>query len=233
MQCQRAELSIGGPAPSALCDDAGPGCLAGVLRSSSARSRSINGTERCKRRRAAIRAASSRAIRRCHRNETPSVVAVRVENPDRSPVGINRCDAAPTPTAGTELVGNQLPVFDAMRCATAALRRAITEMGTSASKICWPKNQKPPMSFPVFRCDACLRQRALIRHKPPHALRYPRRLPHSLAGTEVDNFRLHLDIVFDTVRRRVAPAIAIAAGRPFARTSCQFTTCNVLQSRLR
>jgi hypothetical protein len=33
-----------------------PGCLAGVLRSSSARSRSINGTERSKRRRAAIRA---------------------------------------------------------------------------------------------------------------------------------------------------------------------------------
>src|SRR2546430_16218161 len=43
-------------APSALCDDAGPGCLAGVLRSSSARSRSINGTERSERRRAAIRA---------------------------------------------------------------------------------------------------------------------------------------------------------------------------------
>ena len=56
MQCQRAELSIGGPAPSALCDDAGPGCLAGVLRSWSARSRSINGTERSERRRAAIRA---------------------------------------------------------------------------------------------------------------------------------------------------------------------------------
>src|SRR5207249_6611981 len=55
-QCRRAELSIGGPAPSPLCDDAGPGCLAGVLRSSSARSRSINGTERSERRRAAIRA---------------------------------------------------------------------------------------------------------------------------------------------------------------------------------
>jgi hypothetical protein len=34
-------------------------------------------------------AASSRAIRRCHRNETPSVVAVCVCNPDCSPAGIN------------------------------------------------------------------------------------------------------------------------------------------------
>jgi hypothetical protein len=65
-----------------------------------------------------------------------------------------------------------------MLCATAALRRAITEMGTSASKICWPKNQKPPVSFPLFRCDACLRQRAMIRHKPPYAIRYSMRLPH-------------------------------------------------------
>jgi hypothetical protein len=31
-------------------------------------------------------------------NETLSVVAVRVSNKDRSAVGINRCDAAPTPT---------------------------------------------------------------------------------------------------------------------------------------
>ncbi len=77
---------MGGPAPSALCDLRGLDALAGVLRSSSARSRSINGTERCKRRRAAIRAASSRAIRRCHRNETPYVVAVCVSNPDCSPL---------------------------------------------------------------------------------------------------------------------------------------------------
>jgi hypothetical protein len=31
-------------------------------------------------------------------NEALSVIAVRVRNPDCSPVGINRCDAAPTPT---------------------------------------------------------------------------------------------------------------------------------------
>jgi hypothetical protein len=87
-----------------------------------------------------------------------------------------------------EIVGDDLPVFDAMLCATATLRRAITEMGTSASKICWPKNQKPPLSFPLFRCEACLRQRAMIRHKPPCAIRYSMRVPHFLAGTEVDNF---------------------------------------------
>ena len=41
-----------------------------------------------------------------------------------------------------------------------------------------PKNQKPPVSFPLFRCQACLRQRAMIRHKPPYAIRYSTRLPH-------------------------------------------------------
>jgi hypothetical protein len=75
-----------------------------------------------------------------------------------------------------------------MLCATATLRRAITETGTLASKICWPKNQKPPVSLPLFRCEACLRQRAMIRHKPPYAISYSMRLPHFLAGTEVDNF---------------------------------------------
>jgi hypothetical protein len=101
-----------------------------------------------------------------------------VSNPDRSLLGINGCDTAPAPAGRAEFVRDDLPVFDATLCATAALRRAITEMGTSASKICWPKNQKPPVSFPVFRCDACLRQRAMIRHKPPYVIRYSRRLPH-------------------------------------------------------
>jgi hypothetical protein len=41
-------------------------------------------------------------------NETLSVVAMCVCNPDRSPVGINRCDAAPTPTgfASAHAAGN-------------------------------------------------------------------------------------------------------------------------------
>jgi len=56
MQCRRAELSIGGPARAALFDEPGLQALTGVLRSSSARLRSIKGTERCERRRAAIRA---------------------------------------------------------------------------------------------------------------------------------------------------------------------------------
>jgi len=49
-------LSIGAACAVGLCDDPGLDALAGVLRSSSARSRSINGTERSERRRAAIRA---------------------------------------------------------------------------------------------------------------------------------------------------------------------------------
>jgi hypothetical protein len=44
-------------------------------------------------------------------NETLSIVAMRVSNPDRSPVGIDSCDAAPTPTGFAEIVSDQLPVF--------------------------------------------------------------------------------------------------------------------------
>ena len=51
--------------------------------------------------------------------------------------------------------------------------------------------------------------------------------------SDVLPFRLRLDIVFDTVRIRVAPAIAIATWSPFARTLCHFTTCNLLESGLR
>jgi hypothetical protein len=39
-------------------------------------------------------------------NETLSVVAMCVSNPDRSPVGTNRCDAAPTPTGFAEIAGD-------------------------------------------------------------------------------------------------------------------------------
>ena len=49
----------------------------------------------------------------------------------------------------------------------------------------------------------------------------------------VDKFGCAWDIVFDTVRIRVAPAIAIATWSPFTRTLCHFTTCNVLESGLR
>jgi hypothetical protein len=39
-------------------------------------------------------------------NETLSVAAMRVSNPDRSPVGINRGDAAPTRTGFAEIVSD-------------------------------------------------------------------------------------------------------------------------------
>jgi hypothetical protein len=37
------------------------------------------------------------------RNETLSIVAMRVNNPDRLPVGINRQDTAPIPTGFAEI----------------------------------------------------------------------------------------------------------------------------------
>jgi hypothetical protein len=48
-------------------------------------------------------------------NETLSVIAMCVCNPDCSPVGINRCDAAPTPTGFAEIVSNDFPILHARR----------------------------------------------------------------------------------------------------------------------
>jgi len=45
------------------------------------------------------------------RNETLPVVAVRVSSEDRLSVGINRCDAAPTPTGFAEFVRDDLPTL--------------------------------------------------------------------------------------------------------------------------
>jgi hypothetical protein len=53
------------------------------------------------------------------------------------------------PTGFLEIVSDDFPVFHAIHCATAALRRAITEMGTSASKSVGQKNQKAG-EFPSF-----------------------------------------------------------------------------------
>jgi hypothetical protein len=45
-------------------------------------------------------------------NDKPlPVVAMCVCNPDRSPIGINRGDAAPTPTSFAEIVGDDFPIF--------------------------------------------------------------------------------------------------------------------------
>jgi hypothetical protein len=44
-------------------------------------------------------------------NETLSVVAMRVCNEDRSLIGIDGCDAAPTPTGFAEIVSDNFSVF--------------------------------------------------------------------------------------------------------------------------
>jgi hypothetical protein len=55
-------------------------------------------------------------------NETFSVIAVCVCNPDRSPVGINRRDAAPTPTGFAEIVSDDLwIVLGHLRCGSTQL----------------------------------------------------------------------------------------------------------------
>jgi hypothetical protein len=48
-------------------------------------------------------------------NEALSVVAMRVSNEDRSPVGIHGCNAAPTPTGPAEIVSDDFPVLHARR----------------------------------------------------------------------------------------------------------------------
>jgi hypothetical protein len=44
-------------------------------------------------------------------NKAISVVAVRVSNPDRLPVGINGRDTAPTPTGFAEIVSDDFPLL--------------------------------------------------------------------------------------------------------------------------
>ena len=44
-------------------------------------------------------------------NETLSVVAMRVNDPDRLPVGINCGDAAPTPSGFAEIVSDDFPIL--------------------------------------------------------------------------------------------------------------------------
>jgi hypothetical protein len=46
-------------------------------------------------------------------NETLPVAAMRVNNPDRSPVGINRRDTAQTPPDFPEIVRDDLPLLRA------------------------------------------------------------------------------------------------------------------------
>ena len=48
-------------------------------------------------------------------NETLSVAAIRVNNPDRSPVAIGRRNVAQTPTALLEIVGDDFPILHKVR----------------------------------------------------------------------------------------------------------------------
>jgi hypothetical protein len=48
-------------------------------------------------------------------NEPVSVAAVRVDNPDRVPIGIDGCYATPTPSGLAEIVSNELPVIRGLR----------------------------------------------------------------------------------------------------------------------
>jgi hypothetical protein len=50
-------------------------------------------------------------------NKTFSVAAVRIRNEDRSPVGIDSCNTAPTPSGFAEIVGDYLPLLHAADCA--------------------------------------------------------------------------------------------------------------------
>jgi hypothetical protein len=60
-------------------------------------------------------------------DESLSVVAVCISNEDRLSVGINRCDAAPTPTGLAEIVSDDFPELHAMDCASFALHTAMTK----------------------------------------------------------------------------------------------------------
>jgi hypothetical protein len=44
-------------------------------------------------------------------NQTLSVAALCVHNPDRSPVRIYRCDAAPTPSGFAQIVSDDFPTL--------------------------------------------------------------------------------------------------------------------------
>jgi hypothetical protein len=55
-------------------------------------------------------------------DETLSVAAMRVSNPDRSPARIHAWNTAPTPTGLAEIVSDDFPVLHAARCPAILLR---------------------------------------------------------------------------------------------------------------
>jgi hypothetical protein len=59
-------------------------------------------------------------------NKTPSIIAVRVNNPDRSPLTVNGWNTAPTPTSFAEIVSGFPNTSRARYSAFFALRTATT-----------------------------------------------------------------------------------------------------------
>ena len=55
------------------------------------------------------------------------VVAMRVSNPERSPLTIHRSNVAQAPTAFLEIVGDYLPILHAADSAAFALHTAMTK----------------------------------------------------------------------------------------------------------
>ena len=61
-------------------------------------------------------------------NETLFIVAMRVNKSDRSPIGIDRGDAAPTPTGFAQIVSDDFPVLhDLESCLESTARQALAK----------------------------------------------------------------------------------------------------------
>jgi len=76
-------------------------------------------------------------------NETLSVAAMRICNPDCLPLGIYGGNTAPTPTAFAEVVGDDFPVIFRWR--------AVAQSGMTAPAIlCRPIANVPAATFPVL-----------------------------------------------------------------------------------
>jgi hypothetical protein len=69
------------------------------------------------------------------RNETLSVVAMRVGNEDCSPIGINRCDAAPAPTGFAESVSDDFHYASTIAFVSLGKRQQGTKQRRS-SEVC-------------------------------------------------------------------------------------------------
>jgi len=95
-------------------------------------------------------------------DETLSVAAMCVNNPDRSPVGINRCDAGPTPTGFAEIVSDYFPILPW------TLQRQ-TRSGRMAFECRCTKHLNPLGLASLFARNRVLTRRA-SHYRPPKRL---------------------------------------------------------------